>query len=424
MRVLFCSLARPGFLHPCLAIAEELRARRHKVAFVTHVDLTPQLHNFGFERIPRGPNDGPSFGAQIWYEPLSMLIQVKHIEYAIQRFCPDILVGQHLTFGPLLVKERQGVPVALVGSATYLWPSRLIQHDGRGTSISERRKLWRFTHMLDSYCEARRLLHLSRFSHDDGSNPLIGDLFMVRSVPQLEKNFAELPEQVRLIGACLWEPTEQCAELEQWLDDPKLSHKPIVYVHQGKFFQFPHFWSRLLQLTCEVGVRIAASTDMMDCDIGRVPPGSFIRPQLPQGRIFRRASAAVLSANATGVLGALAAGVPTFLIPAGGEQPDVAEVCVAAGCSRSLDAERITDENLREGMCTLLSDCRMGAAAKRLAVAFSQTRSPEVAADLLEQAGSRSGSRPFHRTGAPAVMSLAQFAKEDKNEKIDSDRLK
>lgn len=383
MRFLFCSLASRGFVYPCIAIAQELRNRGHEVAFVTDVSFTEELHSLGFERIPRGPTDGRSFWGQAWYEPIAILIQVKHIEYALKQFCPDIVVGQHLTFGPLLVRERQSIPLALIGSATYLWPTRG-NNSSRPKSEDERRKAWRLTSMVKTYKEARELAGLKPWTQVPTDNPLVSDLFMVRSVPELETYTAELPERVHLIGACLWEPPQTCRDLEEWLSREASAGKPVLYVHQGRFFQFPHFWPDLMKVASELGIRVAASTDVMDCDIGQLPPDSFIRPHVPQSQVLRRASAAVLSANATAALGALCAGVPTLLIPAGGEQPDLAEVCRSAGSTIVLDPQTVTADILRQELQSLLTNTQMQRVAQKLASAFSQVNSAKTASDLLE----------------------------------------
>jgi UDP:flavonoid glycosyltransferase YjiC (YdhE family) len=123
----------------------------------------------------------------------------------------------------------------------------------------------------------------------------------------------------------------------------------------------------------------------MDCDIGEVSSDSFVRPYVPQSQILRRASAAVLSGNATAALGALTAGVPTLLIPAGGEQPDVAEACVNAGSARLLTPESMTVERLRNELSFLLQDVQIRRTTRQLAEAFSRVNSAQVAADLLER---------------------------------------
>jgi UDP:flavonoid glycosyltransferase YjiC (YdhE family) len=294
------------------------------------------------------------------------------------------------------VKERQSIPVGLIGSATYLWP--LIGGTfEQSKSDSHKRKAWRFDGMVKTYKEARRLLRLGDSAEASEGNPLLGDLFMIRSVRELESNVGLMPEEVRLIGACLWEPEQVDPELDEWLNNAQSARIPILYVQQGRFFQFPHFWPELMRVASELGVRVAASTGSMDCDVGEPPPDSFVRPYVPQGHVFRRADAAVLSANATAALGTLTAGVPALLIPAGGEQPDIAELCESAGSARLLDPASATVDTLRSELQIVLTDLRLKRAAGNLAAAFSSVNSAKIAADLLEDAASKRPALSFSR---------------------------
>src|SRR5215475_11082014 len=121
MRFLLCSLDSPGFLYPAIGIAKSLRQRGHEVAFAADSSCFERLSREGLSRIPRGSQDGESFQVAIWTQPVAVAIQVKHIEYALKQFDPDVLVGQQLTLGPLLAGEKWGLPVAVLGFCTYLW---------------------------------------------------------------------------------------------------------------------------------------------------------------------------------------------------------------------------------------------------------------------------------------------------------------
>lgn len=396
MRFLFCSLASRGFLYPCVGIAEELLRRGHKIAFVTDGSFRVELEQLGLQRIPRSDSDdGASFWVKHWSEPLAILIQAKHIEYAIRQFLPDVLIGQHLTLGPLLVRQRQGVPLALIGSVTYLWPTDISKvtlpdsHSDLGTRRFSDLKSWRFNDMFQILKEAQRLVGCDISQEMPEENPLLGDLFMLRTVPELEKDFKKMPQQVRLIGACLWEPAQVCQELEGWLKNAIQLRQPVMYVHQGRFFQFPHFWPDLVRVASEEGISVAASTQMMDCNVGQIPQSFFVREHVPQSQVLRHASIAVLSANATAALGALTSGVPSLLIPAGGEQPDIAELCATNGSARLLYPHDVTAEALRNEIHMLLTDHRIQHSAGALSAAFSRINSAKVTADLLEGLASR-----------------------------------
>ena len=122
MKFLFCPISSHGFVYPLIGIAKALRSNGHEVAFATGDDFEFILREQGIPRISRGDKDGPSFHIGTWAKPLSVGIQVKHIEYAINRFPADVLVTTQLALGPLIVGEMLKLPVAVLGLASYIWP--------------------------------------------------------------------------------------------------------------------------------------------------------------------------------------------------------------------------------------------------------------------------------------------------------------
>jgi MGT family glycosyltransferase len=393
MRFLFCSLASRGFLNPAIGMALSLEKRGHLVSFVTDQSLAGDLAENGLNRIPRGAVDGTSFQVANWPNPLSVAIQVKHIEYAVQSFRPDVLVGQPLELGSMLVRERQGIPLAEMGFVTYLWPSQA----AAGTPVSSEnaeRKLWRRGDMLRIYSEVRKQLRMPPLENQQSEAPLLGDLFLLRSVPALEYDLEDLPRQVHLVGACLWEDEAYDAGLEDWLNREDQRHLPLIYVQQGRFFHTPHFWPALVEGLGAMPVRVAASSERTDCNLGALPSNFFVRPYVPQSMVLRRAATMVASANTTAVLGALTNGVSSLLIPGGGEQPDVAERCAELGVARNLPPAEVSVERLCSEVDLLLKNHRMKEGAVRMAAAFAELDGFELAADLLETLGSTRSSVP------------------------------
>jgi UDP:flavonoid glycosyltransferase YjiC (YdhE family) len=311
-------------------------------------------------------------------------MQMKHISYALRRFQPDVLVGQQLTMGPLLVGELRRIPVALLGLFVYLW---LGSDPIPGQVLSNRQGLqaWRHQDMLKYYNEARKRLGIAPRSANAAETPLLGDLFMLRSIPAFEKGLDDLPKKVHLVGDCLWEEQHNDPELDAWLNAAVGEGCPIIYVQHGRTFDKPGFWANLVEGLAGTNMRVAVSSSRMDCSIGNVPSNFFVRPFLPQGRVLRVASALVTTANTTAVLGALTAGVPGLLVPAGGEEPDVAEQCENAGVARVLAIEMASPARLGSELRQLLEDENTKNAARRISAKFAQLDSFNITADLLER---------------------------------------
>lgn len=387
MKFLFCSLDSPGFLYPAIGIAKTLLNRGHEVAFVTNLQHTELLSDHGFERFARGSKDGQSFQVAQWGQEFSIAIQVKHIEHALESFRAEALVGQSLTFGPLLVAERRKLPVGLIGFCTYLWPPSDDPARKRRAPQVEEWRAWRHDGMMQTLGNARELFHLpSRASRETGpqDTPLVGDLFLLQSVPELEPAWEELPGKVHLIGSCLWEPADHDPELERWLSDPAGRGAPLIYVQHGRSFHIPNFWDKLVDALAGSEYRVAASVGRLDGEIGDLPENFFVRPHIPQGRVLLSARVLVASANTTASLGALTAGVPSLLIPAGGEQPDVAELWSSAGVARTISTDEATPDRICSEVGCLLADPRYRERARHLASSFARVNGHERAAELLE----------------------------------------
>jgi UDP:flavonoid glycosyltransferase YjiC (YdhE family) len=129
----------------------------------------------------------------------------------------------------------------------------------------------------------------------------------------------------------------------------------------------------------------------MDRDPG-TPPGSFfVRPHVPQQRVLAVASGVVSNANSTVTLGALAAGLPSLVLPGGAEQPDVAERCAQLGVGRVLSLEDAGEELLRAEVARLLEDPELRSRAARFKAAFARLPGFARAAGLVERLAAEGG---------------------------------
>ncbi|MBV8202613.1 MAG: hypothetical protein JOZ15_18515 [Acidobacteria bacterium] len=394
MRALFCTFETPGFLFPAIGLAAALRRRGHQVAFVADRTAEPRLRAAGLERLPRGNRDGRSFETGEWFRPLAVDIQVKHIEHAMTRFGPDLLVGQALALGPLVVRERCGITVAVQGLATYLWPCGA----GDGASaVTVRRRIWRHQTMLRHLNEARVFAGLPAAAAAE--SPLIGDLFQLRSIRELHGAAESLPPGVQLSGACLWEPGERDDELAAWIAAARDSGRPIVFAHHGRACGGLAFWQSLVDGFADGALRIAAATSFLGAErAATLQAGAFhLRRRVEQSRVLRYADLMVGSAASSAVLGALSHGVPCLMVPSGSEQLDLADQVERAGAGRVLPPRDVTPVALRRAVCHMLADAGLRQRARELQRAFARLPGFTAAVQQLEWLAAR--SRVEARTG-------------------------
>jgi MGT family glycosyltransferase len=387
MRYLFASLSSYGFLLPAIGLAQTLRERGHQVAFVCDPSMAPALGRAGLERIPRGEPDGRSFQIVLSGHPLESARQVTHLDYAIAKFKPDVLVGHELALGPVLAGERHGLPAAVVGLATFIWSSdSTVGNDWRNYRefVDER-----YQGFLESYHLTREMLHMPPrpvAAHDE--NPLLGDLFLLRSIPELEGESETLPARVHLVGDLAYGSTAPEPELQAWMDEAGAAGLPIVYAQPGRFFEKQGLWEALADALADRPVRVAASVGRMDRETSRIPPNFFVRDHVPQELVLPHATTVLCTSTTTPVLGALTHGLPLLLVPGGGggEQTDLAIRCLRLGVAHDLKAAEVTAETLGALVSRLLDpEDRTRRSARRLQQAFRAAGGLPLAADLLER---------------------------------------
>ncbi|MGW1602556.1 glycosyltransferase [Streptomyces eurythermus] len=388
-RFLFCPLASPGHVFPMVGISLELARRGHEVAFATSGKFSDLLQEQGLRRIPLGSRDGESFHLETWWEPTSIALQSGHIHFAVEEFHPDVLIGGQLTYGPIIMAEVLSLPVAILGFAAYLFPGT----DEEVSNEADDRASWRLKSMLESFYRARKFLRLPDASSERAAGHLLGDLFLLQSVPELEPRATGMPQRVHCVGSCLWEPARPDEQLLNWLDDTR-DIGPIIYVQHGRLFHLGTFWSTIVDCLGGTNVRVVASVGRMGGDeVVRSPSNFFVRDHVPQGQVLPLATAVIGTANTTAVLGALSYGLPLLLLPGGGEQLEVAAACERAGVAKLLDPETVTPDSFRATLSQIGKSGEFRASAQKIRSKFMKINGHSRASDLLESLAKRGVSR-------------------------------
>jgi UDP:flavonoid glycosyltransferase YjiC (YdhE family) len=392
MRLLFCAFDNPGHLFPLVGLALELRGRGHEVAFVARSQAQQTLDAAGLPRIGQGEPERPSFRLDVHEQPEAIENDVRHLEAALRQFSPDALVTHQLAHAPVLVRERARLPVAVMGFFSYLWSWSPASAAAEETSLMDRARRELVEHDAMVVSRARARLGMPLVQPDGADLPFLGDLFMLRTVPELQPQLSRLPPQVHTVGGCVWEPPHDAErEWDALRESFAAAGSPIVYVQHGRTFSGSGFWPELVEALADRPVQVVASVARME-DIGRVPANFVARSNLSQGLVLPHARAAVSGGHSTVVLGTLVNGVPSVLIPAGGETSDNAETLQHAGCAIGIAKERLTVDFLVEAVDAALHGDRLRGNAQRLARAFARTPPFAGAADLVERMAA-SGTR-------------------------------
>jgi len=136
------------------------------------------------------------------------------------------------------------------------------------------------------------------------------------------------------------------------------------------------------ELPVDVVVTVGRAID--PAELGEQPAHVRVEQFLPQASVLGRCDAVVSHAGSGSVMGALAFGLPSVLVPMGADQPLNADRCVDLGVGRALDAVSSTPADFGSAVADVLSDPSYRLAAARIADEITALPDSDHAADLLE----------------------------------------
>jgi Erythromycin biosynthesis protein CIII-like, C-terminal domain len=162
-----------------------------------------------------------------------------------------------------------------------------------------------------------------------------------------------------------------------------------VYFTLGTVFNlesgdlFARVLAGLRQLDVDVVATVGRQIDPEE--LGPQPERIRLERYLPHSAVLPRCIAVVSHGGSGTVLGALAHGLPSVLLPMGADQPWNAARCEELGVAVVLDAVRATPEDVREAVSAVLRDPRYRAAAEHVRDEIRALPGPEHAVRLLER---------------------------------------
>ncbi|MFF0292762.1 glycosyltransferase [Kitasatospora sp. NPDC004614] len=378
MRVLLCPLSDPGFLYPVVAVGVELRNRGHDVTMIGRPAAADVASSARLDFLSSADYGATrSFNAAHWYQEGAE--QYTAVRCAGKESRPDVLITSILCHGALLAAESLNIPVIVMGLAAYLWPYTA---GGDAEPQLHDTREWRLKETFRHYSELRSELGLGPIRTGDLQSPLIGDQLLLRGHADLELPGAILPERVRNVGPCWWEPPPSQVDMEavnRFLDS---SDKPLLYVHLGRTFgrkgaspDIARFFSNSpFRVAIEVGRNdpvAVADFEGRDLLLVRKP---WMTP------IVKHADLVVSNATTSPVLCALLHKRPQLVSPVGGEQPVLAKACVRAGVAAPLP----TDSTPVSALEKALADSVMRSRVEALSAELCDIKSAAVAADIVE----------------------------------------
>jgi UDP:flavonoid glycosyltransferase YjiC (YdhE family) len=360
MRILFAFAGGSGHLEPLVPIAQAVRQAGHAVAFSGRSGVAERVRELGFEMFVTGPPgpDAPSARTPLLEVDLERESRVLRDGFAgriareraagVLEVCsawrPDVLVCGEIDFGAMVAAERAGLPFATVLiSATETFV--------RSEVVAEPLDALRAEHGLPLAASTRHLV-LSPFPRR--LRPLAPGAHAFRAAK------ATRPR------------TDASA----------------VYLTLGTIFNLESgdLFERVLEGLRELPIDVVATVgrDLDPAQLGPQPRNVRIERYLPQDELLPRCRAVISHAGSGSVLGALAHGLPSVLLPIGADQPQNATRCAELGVARVLDATRATPKAVRDAVADVLADPSYRMAAERIADEIAALPGPDSAVMLIE----------------------------------------
>jgi MGT family glycosyltransferase len=133
-----------------------------------------------------------------------------------------------------------------------------------------------------------------------------------------------------------------------------------------------------------VDVVITVGQDIDPASLGPQPEHIRVERYIPQDEVLPRCDLVVSHGGSGSVMGALAHGLPSVLMPLGADQTYNIRRCVELGVGLELEPVTVTPDEIRVTVEDMLADDRYRRAAERMRDEINAMPGPEATVPLLE----------------------------------------
>jgi MGT family glycosyltransferase len=378
MRILFTFVGGHGHFEPLVPVARAAVTVGHQVAFGCAPSMVPAVDAAGFtafaigaganrapQRIPlrRLDSEREDRDLRERFARRAAAFRVPHIVALCTGWKPSVLVCDETDFGAIVGAERLGLPFATV---LVIAAGSFVRTEVVGEALNELRA----EHGLEPDPELAmlsRYLVLSPFPHSfrDPAHPL--------------------PATAHSFRPSMLESAEESAP--PW--SSVLPGAPTVYFTLGTVFNLEsgdlldRVLTGLRELPSNLVVTVGHHVD--PAELGQQPRHVHVERFIPQSSVLPYCDLVVSHGGSGSVIGALAHGLPSVLLPLGADQPLNAGRCADLGVARVLDAVEATPEVVRAAAADVITDPAYRRDAEDLRDEIAALPDPAHAIGLLER---------------------------------------
>jgi UDP:flavonoid glycosyltransferase YjiC (YdhE family) len=204
---------------------------------------------------------------------------------------------------------------------------------------------------------------------------LNGQLVIMPAPPSLRDPHHPLPENT------FW-----CSPGDRVLRRTRTADKPLIYFTLGTLDTHRGVFERVLAGLRHLSVRVVTTVGprLDPASFGAQPEHVRIEQFIPQEEILAEADLVIAHGGSGTLIGSLAHGIPSMLLPMGADQPHNTKRCVELGTALELDPVTFTPESAANTVATLLYEDSYRLAAQRIQDEINALPEPAQALGLIE----------------------------------------
>jgi zeaxanthin glucosyltransferase len=377
-RFLIVTLPLTGHAHRAVAIADELGARGHEVAWCGPEGYFRPLLGPDATLFPTGTRlfrDQATHGIaalkSLWQQYLIPMARfmLPAVDRAVLACQPDLVVVDQHALAGALTAHRYGLPWATLATGAMELTHPL--------AALPRVDAW-VRAQLAALCRAAGVA-------DAGFDPLFSPYLLIAFTTQALTGEQPFPGHFALVGAAMLDrPGDFAWEL---LDPAR--RKVLITVGTMATGLAADFYQRAAAAVAPLAGTVQAVIAGPPEALADPPGNVLIVPTVPMLALLPRLDAVISHGGMNTVCETLAHGLPLILAPIRHDQPVVASQVVRAGAGIRVPFSRVSPGQLREALATILDDPAYRRAAERIRNSFAAAGGAPAAAAHLERLADR-----------------------------------
>ncbi|MFI1393446.1 glycosyltransferase [Streptomyces sp. NPDC020681] len=387
MRALFVVPPLAGHVNPTVAVAAELTARGHQVAWTGPAEVLSGLLPAHVTLLPSGDHAGPGgYGALhgrwrdlrgvaalrfLWEEALIPLAHamVPGVEAAVDAYGPDVLVVDQQALAGAVVARRRGLPWVTSATTTAEFTGPFAGFPKVGEWVTDR---------INAF--------LADCGAPAGWDPRFSDrLVLAFSTPELVGGDGAFPDHHAFVGPALGSRPSDPASFPWRRLDP-VRRRVLVSLGTLNREAGGRFYAAVLtaaeRLAGEVQLIVTAPADV----VGEVREDQvLLQEYVPQLALLPHLDAVICHGGHNTVCESLAHGLPLVVAPVRDDQPIIAQQVAAAGAGIRVRFGRPRADEIHAALTAVLDNPHHRRAARRIQASFAAAGGAAAAADRLEK---------------------------------------